>query len=178
VNANPSGSRTPPTGCRGILEARREFAVATGPSQGLAPLDVRAVMSGRPRRRTKSSNGGSRHAKMVCRGALNLRRTAQGRVGDELTPRHVASHLVPQLLLSARSSASADTVRLRLGEGAMPRLAQDVAARSAASRPQAQPGERLLPVSGSRGANLVSTGADVTPASACAQSRGKGVLAA
>jgi hypothetical protein len=178
VNANPSGSRTPPTGCWGSLEARRELAAATGPSQGLAPLDVRAGMSGRVSRQVNGPNGGSRHAKRVCRGALSLRRTAQGRVGDELTPRHVAAHLVLQPLLSARSSAPADTVRPRLGDGAPPRLALASTVRTAASCPKAQPGKRHTPIPGSCDAKLVYPGTDVITASACAQSRGKGVLAA
>jgi hypothetical protein len=178
VNANPSGSRTPSTGCWGKLEARRELAAATGPSQGVVQLNVYAGMSGWTFKRDDRSSGGSRHAKTVCRGALNLRRTAQGRVGDELTPRHVAIHLVPHLLLSAKSSAPADAVRPRLRDGARPRLARVSAVRHAASGRQAQSGNCCKPRFGSYNTDLVHPGPDVTLASACVQSRGKGVLAA
>ncbi len=178
MNANPSGSRTPSTGCRGESEARRAAATTTGPSRGLAQLDVRAGMSGRVRRRGKWSSGGSRHAKRVCRGALNPRRTAQGRVGDEVNPRHVESHRVPHRLLSAQTSAPAGAVRPRLRIGARPRLAKVAPARDAASRPKAKPGKCRAPRLGSCDTELLQSGPDVTLTSACAQFRRKGVLAA
>ncbi len=178
MNANPSGSRTPWTGCLGSSKARREFTATTGPSQGLAQRDVCAGLSGQAIRRGAGSNGGSRHAKTVCRGALNLRRTAQGRVGGDRVPRHVAIHLVSHRLLSARTSAPADAVRPYLRDGASPRLMQAKTVRKAASCPQAQPGECRTTRDGSCGRELVHPGPDVTPASARAQSRGKGVLAA
>jgi len=178
VNANPSGSRTSSTGCWGELEARRELAAATGPSLGLAHVDVRAGLSGTAIRRVDGANGGSRHAKKACRGALNLRCAAQGRVGDQLTPRHVAHHLVPHLLLSARTSAHADAVRPRFLDQARAWLAKVSMVRNAASRPKAQPAEWHTPPDEACGTELVRLGPDVTPTSACAQSRGKGVLAA
>jgi hypothetical protein len=178
VNANPSGSRTPSTGCWGELEARRELAAATGPSMGLARFDVRAGVSGRAVERADGSRGGARHAKKACRGALNLRCAAQGRVGDRLTPRHIAHHRVPHLLLSARTSAPADAVRPRFLDQGWPWLSKVSMARKAANRSKAQPAKWHTPRDGSCAAELVRPGHDVTPASACAQSRGKGVLAA
>jgi hypothetical protein len=178
VNANPSGSRTPSTGCWGELEARREHAAATGPPLGLALFDVRAGFSGGTIQRVDGSNGGSRHAKKACRGALNLRCAAQGRVGDQPTPRHVTHHLAPHLLLSARTSARADAVRPRFLDQARPWLAKVSMVRSAASRPKAQPANWHTPRDGACDTELVRLGPDVTPTSACAQSRGKGVLAA
>jgi hypothetical protein len=178
VNANPSGTRAPSTGCWGRLEARREFAAATGPSLGLALFDVRAGLSGRAKKRVDGANGGSRHAKKACREARNPRCAAQGRVGDQLTSRHVAHHLVPHLLLSARTSARADAVRPRFYGQAWPWLAKVSTVRNAASRPMAQPAEWHTPTGGACGRKLARLGPDVTPASACAQSRGKGVQAA
>ena len=178
MNANPSGSRTPSTGCWGELEARRELVAATGPSLGLALFDVRAGLSGRAIRRVDGSNGGSRHAKKACRGALNPRCAAQGRVGDPVTPRRVTHHLVSHLLLSARTSARADAVRPRFLDQAWPWLAKVSMVRNAASGPKAQPAEWHTPPDGACGTELVRLGLDVTPTSACAQSRGKGVLAA
>jgi hypothetical protein len=178
VNANPSGSRTPSTGCWGRLEARRVLAAAAGPSLSLARVDVHAGISGTTNRRVVGSNGGARCAKTVRRGALNLRCAAQGRVGDQLSPRHVAHHLVPHLLLLANTSAPADAVRPRFLEGARPRLVNVAMVRSAASRPKAQPAERRTPHEGACDTELVHAGHDVIPTSARAQSRGKGVLAA
>ena len=145
------------------------------------PCPIRRLVPDCPARafeRVDGSNGGSRHAKTVCRGALNLRCAAQGRVGDQLTPRHVAHHLVPHLLLSAKTSAPADAVRPRLLDGAWPRLAKVSTVRNAASRPKAQPAECRTPRDGACDTELVQPGPDVTPTSACGQSRGKGVLAA
>ena len=178
MNANPSGSRTPSTGCWGRLEARRVLAAAAGPSLSLARVDVHAGISGTTNRRVVGSNGGARCAKTVRRGALNLRCAAQGRVGDPVTPRQVTHHLVPHLLLSARTSARADAVRPRFLDQAWPWLAKVSMVRNAASRPKAQPAEWHTPPDGACDTELVRLGLEVTPTSACAQSRGKGVLAA
>jgi hypothetical protein len=178
VNANPSGSRTPSTGCRGRLGARRELATATGPSLSLARIDACAGLTGPVDRCVDGLDGGARCAKTVRRGALHLRCAAQGRVGDQEIPRHVAHHLVPQLLLLAKTSAPADAVRPRFLEGAQPRLAEVTMARNATSRPKAQPAEWRKPHDGACGRELVQAGPDVIPTSARAQSRGKGVLAA
>jgi hypothetical protein len=178
VNANPSGTRAPSTGCRGELEARRELAAATGPSLGLARFDVRAGLSGRAKERVNGANDGSRHAKKACCGAKNPRCAAQGRVGDQLTSRHVAYHLVPHLLLSARTSAQADAVRPRVLDQASAWLAKVSIVRNAASRPMAQPAKWYMPPDEVCGTKLVRPGPDVTPTSACVQSRGKGVQAA
>jgi hypothetical protein len=180
VNANPSGSRTPSTGSRGRLEARRELAAATGPSQRLACFDVCAGVSGRAIRRVKGSNGGSRRAKKVCRGAPSLRCVAQGRVGDNFNPRRVAHQLVPHLLLSARTSAPADAVRPHPPGGARPwRPAESTAPVPVPpSRPEARPTDRSSPRPGARDTELVQPGCDVVATSACGHSRGKGVLAA
>jgi hypothetical protein len=178
VNANPSVSRTPSTGSWGGLDARRELAAAAGPSLGIARVEVRAGLSGRALERVNSTNGGSRHAKKACRGALNPRCAAQGRVGDKLTSRHVAHHLVIHLLLSARTSATADAVRPRFPGQAWPWLTTVSMVRNAASRPKAQPAKWHTPPEGACDTKLVRPGPDVIPTSACAQSRGKGVQAA
>ena len=178
MNANPSGSRTPSTGSWGRSEARREVAAAAVPS----PCQMQtAALTGEFRRRggeAAGTDGGTRRAKMVCRGALVERRAVQGRVGDLQLPRHIASHLVSHLLLSARTSARADAVRPRFLDQAWPWLAKVSMVRNAASRPKAQPAEWHTPPDGACDTELVRLGPDVTSTSACAQSRGKGVLAA
>ena len=178
MNANPSGSCTPPTGCWGRLGARRELAAAAGPSLSLARIGVCTGSTGPAIRRVDGLRGGARCAKTVRRGALNLRCAAQGRVGDKKNPRHVAHHLVPHLLLLAKTSAPADAVRPHFLEGANPRLAKVAMARNAASRPTAQPDDRRTSHDGACASKLVQAGHDVIPTSARAQSRGKGVLAA
>jgi hypothetical protein len=178
VNANPSGSCTPPTGCWGRLDARRESASDAGLSLSLARFDACTGMSGRANRRVAGSSGGSRCAKTVRRGALNLRRAVQGRVGDQPSPRHVANHLVPHLFLSAKTSAPADAVRPHFPDRAWPYLAKVSTAGNAASRPKAQPVDCRMPRDGADGTELVQPGHDVIPTSARARSRGKGVLAA
>ncbi len=146
MNANPSGSRTPSAGSRGGLEARREFAAGRGTV--VRPFSGRSQhrgLSGCCGGKRSGTNGGTRRAKMVCRGALVTRRTAQGRVGDRQPPRHVARHLVPHLLLSAKTSAPADAVRPGFPIGARPRIGELAAGRQHALRRAAQPGRRHSP---------------------------------
>jgi hypothetical protein len=114
----------------------------------------------------------------VCRGALNLRCAAQGRVGEFDLPRHVVRHLAPHLLLSANWSALADAVRPLMLVAAGYRQSDESAARKHASRPQAQPGECFSPRYEARDTVLVQTGCDVVETLARGLSRGKGVLAA
>ena len=178
MNANPSVSRTLSTGCWEWLEARREFAAAAGPSPGLARIDVLAGLSGGGMEWENGSTGGSRQAKKACRGANNPRCAAQGRVGEELTSRHVAHHLVTHPLLSARTSARAGVVRPRFPGQAWPWLTTVSPARNAASWPMAQPAKWHTSPEGTCDTKLARPGPDVTPMSACAQSRGKGVQAA
>jgi hypothetical protein len=178
VNAIPSGSRTASTGSRGGSEARREFATVAVPSSSLARA---AGCTGESLGHAGSvigSNDGTRRAKMVRRGALATRRAAQGRVGDSEIPRHIARHLVPHRLLLANTSAPADAVRPCLPVEAGPRSGKLVAGLVHASRRAVQPGSRYVPPLGARDAELVRTRYDVISASACEQSRGKGVLAA
>jgi hypothetical protein len=177
VNAIPSGSRTPATRCRGESDTRRDFAAASVPSRS---VDKRTACAGTTGRAPLLScgHGGSRHAKTVCRGALSLRRTAQGRVGDFRSPRHVAFHLASHLLLSAPTSASAGAIRPLGRDGAKAPHLPRAADRAIASRFRAQPGISQAAHDGSQGFELAQSGPDVAHASACAQSRGKGVLAA
>jgi hypothetical protein len=178
VNANPSGSRTPSTGSWGRLQARRELAAATEPSPGYVPIVGVAGFAGAPYRPVRGMNDGTRHAMTVCRGALNLRCAAQGRVGDLDLPRHVVRHLAPHRLLLANSSALADAVRplMLVGAGFWPSDGSTV--RTHASRPKAQPGECCSPRSRARDTKLVQAGCDVVETLARGHSRGKGVLAA
>lgn len=178
MNANPSGSRTPSTGCWGRIEARREFVVAGGPSSSLVRIEVCAAVCCRPDHELTGCGDGARCAKTVRRGALYLRCAAQGRVGDQNDPRHVARQLVPHLLLLAITSAPADAVRPHFLEQAGPWLATVARVRNAASRPKGQPAGWREPHDGARDTELVQAGHDVIPTSARAQSRGKGVLAA
>ena len=106
MNANPSGSRTPPTGCWGRSKARRELEAAAEPSSGHARVDGPAGKTGGTDRRVPGSVGGTRHAMKVCRGALNVMRAAQGRVGE--ISRHIAFLLVLHLLLSDEASGRTD----------------------------------------------------------------------
>ena len=178
MNANPSGSRTPSTGSWGSSKARRESAATTEPSPGQAPSRRAYRICRRTRSTGRGLNGGTRHAMTVCRGALNLRCAAQGRVGELDLPRHVVRHLAPHLLLSANSSALADAVRplMLVGAGNWP--SDESTARTHASRPKAQPGECFSPRHGARDTDLVQTGCDVVETLARGHSRGKGVLAA
>ena len=178
MNANPSGSRTPPAGGRGRSQARRELEAAAEPSSCPARVAVPAGIAGGPDRRVQGLTGGTRHAMKVCRGALNLRRTAQGRVGDHRLPRHFAHHLVPHPLLSANTSAPADAVRPFVPDGARDAPVEGATVRTLASRTVARPRNRFSPHHGARDTELVQPGRDVVSTSACGHSRGKGVLAA
>ena len=178
MNANPSGSRTPPTGRWGRSKARRVLEAAAEPSLGHALVDVPAGMPGGSDSRARGTIGGTRHAMKVCRGALNVRRAAQGRVGDLHLPRHIARHLGSHLLLSANTSASAGAVRPLIPDGAQPRHAEALTVRTLASRTVARPENCFTPRPGARDTELVQPGCDVVATSACGHSRGKGVLAA
>jgi hypothetical protein len=178
VNANPSGSRTPSTGSWGRSEARREVAAAAVPS----PCQMQtAALTGEFRRRggeAAGTDGGTRRAKMVCRGALVERRAVQGRVGDLQLPRHIASHLVSHLLLSANTSAPADAARPGFPSEAGPLLGKLVSGLVCALRRAAQPGSGFSPRLEARDTDLVRPRCGVRSTPACELSRGKGVLAA
>ena len=178
MNANPSGSRTPSTGSWGRLQARRELATTTEPSPGYVPVVGVAGFAGASYRSVRGLNGGTRHAMTVCRGALNLRCAAQGRVGDRVLPRHVVRHLAPHRLLLANSSASADAVRpfMLVGAGFWP--SDESTVRTHASWPKAKAGQCFSPRSEARDTDLVQPGGDVVETLARGHSRGKGVLAA
>jgi hypothetical protein len=178
VNANPSGSRTPSTGCRGGLDTRKELAATSGLPLGRRQSDVLGRICAETFEWTDGSNGGTRHAKTVCRGALKQRRAAQGRVGDHFPPRHIASHLVSHLLLSAKTSAQADVVRLFLLGGARLQSAKGSTTLSAVSWQQAQPEKCYSLPPEARNTRLVQPGGNVIPTLARGLSRGKGVLAA
>jgi hypothetical protein len=178
VNANPSGSRTPSTGSWGRSKARRELAATTEPSPGQAPVGAHTGFAGVRDRLGRGLNGGTRHAMTVCRGALNLRCAAQGRVGERDLPRHVVRHLAPHLLLSANSSALADAVRPRMLVEAGLWPSDESTARKHASRPKVQPRECFSPLHGARDTVLVQSGCDVVETLARGHSRWKGVLAA
>jgi hypothetical protein len=178
VNANPSGSRTPSTGCRGGLDTRKELAATSGPPLGLGQLDVLARVGDETFERLDGANGGTRLAKTVCRGALTQRRAAQGRVGDQFPPRHIARHLGSHLLLSAKTSAQADAVRPCLRGGARLRSAKGSTTQSAVSWQMAQPEKCYSLLPETRNTSLVQPGGNVIPTLARGLSRGKGVLAA
>ena len=178
MNANPSGSRTPSTGCRGGLDTRKELAATSGPPLDHRQLDVLARIGDDTSVRLDGSNGGTRHAKMVCRGALVARRAVQGRVGELELPRHIAGHLVSHLLLSANTSAPADAVRSGFPREAGPRFGQLVAGLVCALRRAAQPGSGFSPRLEARDTDLVCPRCGVRSTPACELSRGKGVLAA
>jgi hypothetical protein len=178
VNANPSGSRTPQTGCQGWSKARRVLEAVAEPPSSYARNDVAAGMIGRPASQASGAIGGTRHAMTVCRGALNLRCAAQGRVGDQAVPRHVVRHLASHLLLLAITSAPPDAVRPFMLVGTRFWPSDESTVRSHASRPTAQPGDCPSPRSGARDTDLVQPGCDVVETLARGHSRGKGVLAA
>jgi hypothetical protein len=178
VNANPSGSRTPSTGGRGGSKARRELAKTKEPSPGCARLGVRSGIPGGLDRRAGGSAGGKRHATMVCRGALSVRRAAQGRVGECRVPRQFANHLARHRLLSAKTSAPLDAARrLPAGRGTT-RPADGATVRNPASQSVAQPGIRCSPRTGARDTELLRPCCDVPATLACGHSPWKGVLAA
>jgi hypothetical protein len=178
VNANPSGSRTPSTGSRGELEARRE--VATAAVLSLCHVHRAAGAGTFPRLcgEALGSSGGTCRAKMVRRGALSERHAAQGRVGDMKSPRHIASHLVRHLLLSACTSAPADAVRPDSPIEASPHSGTPVAGLTHASRRAAQHERGSLPPYEASDTKLVHPRYGVASTSACERSRRKGVLAA
>ncbi len=178
MNANPSGSRTPSTGSWGSSKARREFVAATVPSPGRMPVDVLAGCAGALSRPGYCLNGGTRHAKTVCRGALSLRCAAQGRVGDLLIPRHVVRHLAPHRLLSANSSALPDGVRQCMLVKAGLGPADESTGQTRNSRPKVQPADCCSSQGGVSDIKLVRFGCDVVETLARGHSRGKGVLAA
>jgi hypothetical protein len=175
VNANPSGSRTPPAGGRGASMARREGALAAGPSPSLVGFAWRAGSTGACDRQARGSIDGTRHAMTVCRGAPSARR-AQGRVGDAF-PRHIVGHLVAQPLLSASASVLADAVRPLFPGGASPWPSAESAVQEPSSQPEAQPKDRSSPRRGARDTELVQPGHVVFTTLCRGQSRGKGVLA-
>ncbi len=178
MNANPSGSRTPSTGSRGGLEARREVARAVAPS--LCQTRASGSTGELPmlRGRSVGYGGGTRRAKMVCRGALIPRRAAQGRVGDQEPPRHVARHLVPHLLLLANTSATADVVCPVFPSGAWPRFGEAVTDAEHALRRAAQPEGGFSPRMKASDIELAYPRSGVPSTPDCELSRGKGVLAA
>jgi hypothetical protein len=178
VNANPSGSRTPSTGSWGSLQSRRESAAASEPSPGYVPVDALAGFAGALDRPVLGMNDGTRHAMTVCRGALNLRCAAQGRVGDQVLPRHVVRHLASHLLLLAISSALSDAVRPFMLVGTRFWPSDESTVRMHASRPTAQPGHCCAPRFRACDNELVQPGRDVVETLARGHSRGKGVLAA
>jgi hypothetical protein len=178
VNANPSGSRTPSTGSWGGLEARREVAAAAVPSLSQNQSAGSVGLCPRLVSRAVGPNGGTRRAKKVCRGALVERRAVQGRVGDFRFPRHIARHLVPHLLLSAKTSAQADAVRPVFPSEAGPRFGEPVAGPERALRRAAQPGSGSSPPLEASDTELVYPRYGVVSTPACELSRGKGVLAA
>jgi hypothetical protein len=178
VNANPSGSRTPSTGSWGRSKARKGFTKATGPSLCHAWADVYAGCSGGIDRHGKGTGGGTRHATKACRGALFVRRTAQGRTGDLLL-RQVSRHLASHPLLLANTSAPADAVRPAVFDRANVRSVMALAtAESAGTRQEAQRRTGSSLQHGAGDTELVQPGRDVATTAANGHSRGKGVLAA
>jgi hypothetical protein len=179
VNANPSGSRTPPTGGWGRSKPRRELAKTTGPPRDPARVDLCAEFLGATDRWGRAAWGGTRHTKKACRGALIVRRAAQGRTGDLLS-RQVCRHLALHPLLLANTSAPADAVRRPIAGRARARTVVMVppTAEAAASRPQAQRIHGFSPHQEAHDAELVPLGRAAHRAPANGHSRGKGVLAA
>jgi hypothetical protein len=178
VNANPSGSRTPSTGGRGRSKARRELATATGPTLGHARVDVRAALFGGTHRCDNGARGGTRHAKKACRGALIVRRAAQGRTGDP-DPRHVSPHLASQPLLLANTSAPADAVRPDDHDRTALRVVTLLpTAEIAATRRELERNLCCTPRHEASDTELVQPSRRVSSTPAHGHPRGKGVLAA
>jgi hypothetical protein len=179
VNANPSGSRTPPTGGWGRSIARREFASTTGPPPTGLQTIRRAGVAGPVKRHAIGSGSGTRHAKTACRGAPNPRRAAQGRNGEQYPPRHV-HHLVAHPLLLANLSATAGMVRRLISDRCQHLLRDERALTDAASRPKVRPRDHdaPLPVCEARDTELAQPvhGVAMTPVNR--PPRGKGVRAA
>ena len=176
MNANPSGSRTPPTGGRGRSKARREHAVITEPSPGLARATECAGTAGAADRPAWRWIGGTRHAMMACRGALSERLNAQGRVGGH-SPRHIVGHPASHPLLLAHTSARSDAVRPLCPVGVRFWPMDEETVRMHSSRPKAQPRDRSSPRLGARrDTELVQPENGVIATPACGLSGGKGVL--
>jgi hypothetical protein len=179
VNANPSGSRTPPTGGWGRSIARRESASTTEPRPNRLQTICRAGGAGPVNRRAVGSASGTRHAMTACRQAPNPRRSAQGRNGEGYRPRHV-NHLVSQPLPLANLSASAGMVRRLISDRGRHLFRDERALAGNASRPKAQPRDRDAPSPhrGARDTELAQPvhGVALTPVDG--PPRGKGVLAA
>ncbi len=144
MNANPSGSRTPPAGGWGRSIARREFASTTVPPPNRLQTICRAGGAGPVNRRATGSDSGTRHAMTVCRGAPSPRRIAQGRNGEQLLPRHV-HQLVSQPLPLANLSAAAGKVRRLISDRGHHLFRDDRALPGAASRPKARLCDQVAP---------------------------------
>jgi len=179
VNANPSGSRTPPTGGWGRSIARREIASTTVPPPTRLQTICRAGSAGLVDRQAIGSASGTRHAMTACRGAPNPRRAAQGRNGEHYVPRHV-NHLVLQPLPLANLSAAAGMVRRLISDRGPYLFRDERALRDAASRSKAQPRDHDAPSPHrkARHTELAQPvhGVALTPVDG--PPRGKGVLAA
>jgi hypothetical protein len=178
VNANPSGSRTPSTGGRGESQSRKGLARTTGPLLGqaqirLCPLNFRVACRG-----ANGFSGGTRRAKMACRGAHCVRLAGQGRAGD-VTPRQVYFHLAPQPLLSANTPALAGAVRLfRLNLESPGNKAEIATAAFGVTRQEAQQGKCASPRDGASVTELVQPGRSARFHAADGHPPRKGVLAA
>jgi hypothetical protein len=179
VNANPSGSRTPPTGRWGRSIARREFPSTTELPPNWLPLIGRGGDAGPVDRQGIESAGSTRRAMMAWRRAPNPRRAAQGRNGEHYSPRHV-NHLAAQPLPLANLSAAADQVRRLVPDRGRHPLQDERALPDTASRARTQPSERIAhsPHRRARDTDLAQPvrGVALTPVDG--PPRGKGVLAA
>jgi len=178
VNANPSGSRTPPTGGWGRSIARRESASTTQSPLIRLQSTCRAGGAGAVNRQAIGSASGSRHAMTACRGAPNPRRIAQGRNGEHC-PRHV-NQLALQPLPLASLPAAAGTVRRLISDRGRHLFRDERALPDTASRPKAQlrDHDALPPCRVARGTELVQPVRSVAVTPVDGPPRGKGVLAA
>ena len=179
MNANPSGSRTPPTGGWGRSIARRKFASTKEPHRTGLQATCCARDSGSVDCRANRSVSGERHAKMACRGAPNPMRAAQGRNGGVRLPRHV-DHPVLQPLPLANQSVLTDMVR-RLVSARGRFLSRDERAlANAASRLEAQPSDHdaAWQPCRARDTELAQPVRSVARTRVSGPPRGKGVLAA
>jgi hypothetical protein len=177
VNANPSGRRIFLAGSWVLSGARRGNAIIVGPSPGSDPTFGRGGMNLMVERRKTGPSGGSRHAKTACRGALDARRAAQGRVEDS-DPRHIVTHPASPQLLLANPSASADAVTLFVALGLLPWKAAETGMALRPSPLMARPIARFSPPAGARNTELVPPESGVLLGSAHGRPRGKGVHAA
>src|SRR5262249_20628753 len=153
----------------------REHAT-TGPSPGRLGAVEHTRSAGSARRSTGTSIDGTRHSRMMCRGAHSARRAVQGRAGN-LHSRHVAAHLETQPLLSAKTSAPADAVRPLAPGAARPWPTAESTAPRPSSRPEAQLAARSSPRPEARDTVLVPPARGAVDAAGSGPSRGKGVLA-